>query len=188
MKILENGVSALAERAVEQYVDVLGGWGDPGQLGDVSDRNMGGPGQPQGSEVFDVGLTVVPRRVAPEKVDECRRRHPRRVVTQLLEVVEDGLFWQLQAVVEEVVCAEHDGAALVEVETVGQHRVMAKRQKTMVHCLRDLAKCSADGWIAGRCHNCDGEQHGCSVVEVEEEGCAMRIGHSPGCSPGAAQL
>ena len=150
MQVLKNGVSALAEHAVEKYVDVLGGWGDPCQLGDVSDRNIGGPGQSQGSEILDVGLTVIPIRVAPEKVDEFRHRHPRRVVTQLLEVVEDGVFWQLQAVVDEVVCAEHDGAALVEVETVGQHRVMAKRQKRMVQSLRDLAKSSADGRIAGR--------------------------------------
>ena len=49
-----------------------------------------------------------------------------------------------------VVCAEHDGAAIVEVETVGEHRVVAERQKTMVHCLRDLAKSSADGRIARR--------------------------------------
>ena len=49
---------------------------------------------------------------------------------------------------DEVVCAEHDGAALVEVETVGQHRVVAKRQKSVVQCLRDLSKCSADGRIA----------------------------------------
>ena len=143
MQVPENGVSALVERAVEKYVDVLGGWGDPCQLGDVSDRNVGGPGQSQGSEPLDVGLTVIPSRVAPEKVEEFRHRHPRQVVTQLLEVVEDGVFWRLQAVLDEEVSAEHDGAALVEVETVGQHRVMAKRQKSMVQCLRDFVKSSA---------------------------------------------
>ena len=90
-------------------------------------------------------------RVAPEKVDEFRHRHPRQVVTQLLEVVEDGVFWRLQAVLDEEVSAEHDGAALVEVETVGQHRVMAKRQKTMVQCLGDLDKSSAaDVMMVGR--------------------------------------
>ena len=151
MQVPENGVSAPVERAVEKYVDVLGGWGDPCQLGDVSDRNVGGPGQSQGSEVLDVGLTVIPIRVAPEKVDEFRHRHPRQVVTQLLEVVEDGVFWRLQAVLDEEVSAEHDGAALVEVETVGQHRVMAKRQKTMVQCLGDLVKSSAaDVMMVGR--------------------------------------
>ena len=119
--------------------------------GDVCDRNVGGPGQSQGSEVLDVGLTVIPMRVAPEKVDEFRHRHPRQVVTQLLEVVEDGVFWRLQAVLDEEVSAEHDGAAFVEVETVGQHRVMAKRQKTMVQCLGDLAKSSAaDVMMVGR--------------------------------------
>ena len=143
MQFPENEVSAPVERAVEQYVDVLGDWGDPCQLGDVSDRNVGGPGQSQGSEVLDVGLAVVPMRVAPEKVDEFRHCHPRQVVTQLLEVVEHGVFGRLQGVLDEQVSAEHDGAALVEVETVGQHRVVAKRQKTMVQCLGDLVKCSA---------------------------------------------
>ena len=151
MQVPENGVSARVERAVEQYVDVLGGWGDPCQLGDVSDRNVGGPGQSQGSEVLDVGLTVVPMRVAPEKVDEFRHRHPRQVITQLLEVVEDGVFWRLQCVLDEEVSAEHDGAALVEVETVGQHRVMAKRHKSMVQCLGDFVKSSAaDVMMVGR--------------------------------------
>ena len=47
--------------------------------------------------------------------------------------------------------AEHDGAALVEVETVGQHGVMAKRQKTMVQSLGDLVKSSAaDVMMVGR--------------------------------------
>ena len=47
-------------------------------------------------------------------------------------------------------------------------------------------KCSAaDVMMVGRRHNRDGEKHGCSVVE--EERCAMRTGHSPGCSLGAAQ-
>jgi len=151
VQVLENGVSAPVECAVEQYVDVLGGWGDPCQLGDVSDRNVGGPGQSHSSEVLDVGLTVVPSRVAPEKVDEFRHRHPRQVVTQLLEAVEDGVLWRLQGILHEEVSAEHDSAAIVEVETVGQHRVMTKRQKSMVQCLGDLVKSSpADVIMRGR--------------------------------------
>ena len=165
MQVPENGVSALAEHAVEKYVDVLGGWRDPCQLGDISDRNVSGPRQSQGSEILDVGLTVIPILVTPEKLDEFRHSHPRRVVTQLLEVVEDGILWHLQAVVDEVVCAEHNGVAVIEVETTGHRRVMAKCQKRMMQSLRDLAKSSADGWIARRCHNCDGKPHGCSVAK-----------------------
>ena len=50
---------------------------------------------------------------------------------------------------DEEVSAEHDGAALVEVETVGQHRVMAKRQKSIVQSLRDFAKAPPMSRIAG---------------------------------------
>ncbi|OBI53363.1 hypothetical protein A5706_22485 [Mycobacterium sp. E796] len=69
--------------------------------------------------------------------------------TPLLEVVEDWAFWRLQAVLNGKVCAQDDGAAIVEVEAVGQHRVMAMRQKRMVQCLGDLVQSFAANVVMG---------------------------------------
>ena len=60
-----------------------------------------------------------------------------------------GFFGGFKPCPDEEVSAEHDGAAFVEVETVGQHRVVAKRQKTMVQSLRNFVKCSAVLKIGG---------------------------------------
>ncbi|MEB3065315.1 hypothetical protein [[Mycobacterium] zoologicum] len=44
---------------------------------------------------------------------------------------------------DEDISAEDDGAALVEVETIGQHRVMPQRHKSMVQTLGNFIKCFA---------------------------------------------
>src|ERR1700739_2321843 len=110
---------ALGVNPLEEQVDVLRGREDPGQFGDVSDRNVRQPRYLPGGEALNVGLTVIPYRVAPEK-SEKRRRHPGRLAINLLEVVQDRLLWRFPPVQGEEVRPEHDAVALVVVETSGQ--------------------------------------------------------------------
>jgi hypothetical protein len=121
-----NSPSTGAVRTVEKHVDVFRDGGDPGQLGDESNPNVGEPRDMPGGEVLDVGLAVIPDRVAPEK-GKKRRRHPGRTLIDLLEVVQDRVAWRLQPVVGEKIRTEHDGMAIVVVQAICQQRVVAKR-------------------------------------------------------------
>src|ERR1700761_4293960 len=87
-QLINNGLASRAVGAVKQHVKVFWRGFDPSQLGHVSDGHMRNAMYPLSGELLDVGLTVIPDRMAPEKVEKCRS-DPRRAFEYLLEVVED---------------------------------------------------------------------------------------------------
>ena len=111
-------------------------------------------------EPVDVGLAVVPNRIAAEQVDQIGHQPECQAVGggQRLEVVQDRFSWRLDSVGGEQVWLKHDGVAVVEIQTIGQDRVMAEIPESAVQRLGHLGENRAVV-VAGCCQCRDGEPH-----------------------------